>query len=305
MRILTKSKPVIRRSTGAFLLVGVLAGVAVGGGVGVIAASSAKTVTVCADNKTNVLRYAKSGKCAKNETSVVLNQTGAKGSMGETGAAGAAGATGATGAKGDAGATGATGAKGDIGATGPAGSSGLKLLDGNGNEVTGIQPGIDASFVVNGTLTMSPTSFSGQSGFVRYVNGALWVMRRDGTYYPFNAYDGYVYFRSADCTGTVYMPTGQGTLAQTTRPGSRDGGASGERNYYRKTDSTATYNGQDVWSRYQSFSSSFYADCRNTTQTDDFNPPSVGTVFQQYSTTTEGFPTVPATSTAPFSWSAG
>jgi hypothetical protein len=100
MRILIKSNPLIRRSTGAVLLVGVLAGVTVGGGVGVIAASSTKTVTVCANKKTNVLRYAKSGKCAKTETKVLLNQTGA------------------------AGAAGATGAKGDTGATGPAGSGG-------------------------------------------------------------------------------------------------------------------------------------------------------------------------------------
>ena len=89
-----------RRSGGALLLVGVLAGVTVGGGVGVIAATSTKTVTVCANKKTNMLRYAKNGKCVKKtETKVVLNQTGATG---------AAGATGATGAKGDTGATGAS-----------------------------------------------------------------------------------------------------------------------------------------------------------------------------------------------------
>ena len=113
MRILTKSKPVIRRSAGAFLLVGVLAGVTVGGGVGVIAASSAKTVTVCANKKTNVLRYAKNGKCVtKTETKVLLNQTGVAGAKGDTGA------TGASGAKGD------TGATGPAGPAGPAGSSG-------------------------------------------------------------------------------------------------------------------------------------------------------------------------------------
>jgi hypothetical protein len=94
MRILIKSNPLIRRSTGAVLLVGVLAGVTVGGGVGVIAASSAKTVTVCANKKTNVLRYAKSGKCAKTETKVLLNQTGAAGAAGPTGPTGPAGSSG-------------------------------------------------------------------------------------------------------------------------------------------------------------------------------------------------------------------
>ena len=88
------------------LLVGVLAGVTVGGGVGVIAASSTKTVTVCANKKTNVLRYAKNGKCKKTERKVVLNQTGAAGAKGDTGDTGAAGAAGAAGAKGDAGTAG-------------------------------------------------------------------------------------------------------------------------------------------------------------------------------------------------------
>jgi len=83
------------------LVVGVLAGLTVGGGVGVIAASSTKTVTVCANKKTNMLRYAKNGKCVtKTETKVVVNQTGARGATGLRGATGARGARGATGAAG-------------------------------------------------------------------------------------------------------------------------------------------------------------------------------------------------------------
>ena len=97
-----------RRSAGVLLLVGVLAGVTVGGGVGVIAASSTKTVTVCANKKTNVLRYAKNGKCTSTETKVTLNQTGADG---------AAGAAGAAGAKGDAGAAGAAGVNATVAIT--------------------------------------------------------------------------------------------------------------------------------------------------------------------------------------------
>ena len=119
-----KSRSYSHRSAGVFLLVGVLAGVTVGGGVGVIAATSTKTVTVCANKKTNVLRYAKNGKCEKTETKVVLNQSGtdgATGAKGDTGATGAKGDTGATGAKGD---TGATGAKGDTGAAGTNGTNG-------------------------------------------------------------------------------------------------------------------------------------------------------------------------------------
>jgi len=94
MNQVVKSRSYSRRSAGILLLVGVLAGVTIGGGVGVIAASSTKSVTVCADTKTNVLRYAKNGKCAKTETKVVLNQTGANGISGAAGAKGDAGAAG-------------------------------------------------------------------------------------------------------------------------------------------------------------------------------------------------------------------
>jgi hypothetical protein len=82
------------------LLVGVLAGVTIGGGVGVIAASTTKIVTVCANKKTNILRYAKNGKCAKTEIMVVLNQTGPAGAKGDAGigVVGPAGANGTNGA---------------------------------------------------------------------------------------------------------------------------------------------------------------------------------------------------------------
>jgi hypothetical protein len=114
MKFLTGSRSYSRKSAEVLLLVGVLAGVTIGGGVGVIAASSTKSVTVCANKKTNVLRYAKNGKCAKTETKVVLNQTGAKGA---TGAAGAKGDTGAAGAKGDTGTAGTNGTNATVAIT--------------------------------------------------------------------------------------------------------------------------------------------------------------------------------------------
>jgi hypothetical protein len=94
----------------------------------VIAASSTKTVTVCADKKTNVLRYSKNGKCAKTETKVVLNQTGVAGAAGAKGDAGTAGTNGTNGTNGTAGAkgdTGAAGAKGDTGAAGASSPTGF------------------------------------------------------------------------------------------------------------------------------------------------------------------------------------
>lgn len=94
MNIFSKSDSYSRRSAGLLLLIGVLAGVIAGGGVGVIAASSTKSVTVCASKKTNVLRYAKNKKCVATETKVLLNQSGVKGDTGATGAKGDAGAAG-------------------------------------------------------------------------------------------------------------------------------------------------------------------------------------------------------------------
>jgi hypothetical protein len=182
----------------------------------------------------------------------------------------------------------------------------LVLLDGHGDEVTGIQPGIDANFVVIGTLDMSPVGLS-QGGYVRYFDGALWVMQRDGTYYPAGRYTGGVYFHSENCTGTVYIPVGDDLpFLQTTLLGSGDGGASPARNYLRRTEATDTYSTGAVWSRYTSYGQGSYGECRNTTQTDDFTPPRNGTVYQAYAeTTADSFPTPPAASTPPFSWSAG
>ncbi len=54
MSLLPKSRSYSRRSVGVMLVVGVLTGLTVGGGVGVIAASSTKTVTVCANNQWNI-----------------------------------------------------------------------------------------------------------------------------------------------------------------------------------------------------------------------------------------------------------
>ena len=122
MSTATKSKTYSRRTAGVFLLVGLLAGVTIGGGGDVIAASTTKSVTVCADKKTNVLRYAKSNKCLKTE--MALNFSGAQGAAGATGAKGGTGTTGAAGAKGDTGTAGTTGAKGDTGTAGTTGAKG-------------------------------------------------------------------------------------------------------------------------------------------------------------------------------------
>jgi hypothetical protein len=181
-----------RRSGGVLLLVGVLAGATVGGGVGVIASTSTKTVTVCADKKTNVLRYAKNGKCAKTETKVVLNQTGAAGATGakgdtgaagakgDTGAAGAKGDTGATGAKGDTGETGATGAagaKGDTGDTGAAGASGA-LTNSQTKNICGVNGATACAVGLQGPgggiVFMTPSTLGNTSGLFYEAAPSTW-----------------------------------------------------------------------------------------------------------------------------------
>ena len=167
MSLIPKSKSYSRRSVGVMLVVGVLAGLTVGGGVGVIAAST-KTVTVCANNKTNMLRYGINDTCASTETKVVLNQAGAKGAKGDTGAkgatgsAGAKGDTGAKGATGSAGAkgdTGSTGAKGDTGSTGATGSAGAKGDTGS----TGATGSAGAKGDAGVAGASSPTGFTARS----------------------------------------------------------------------------------------------------------------------------------------------
>ena len=163
-----------RRSAGVLLLVGVLAGVTVGGGVGVIAATSTKSVTVCANKKTSVLRYAKNGKCAKTETKVVLNQTGADG------------VSGAAGAKGDTGATGTSGAKGDTGATGTSGTNGTNGIDGTNGALTNSQTknicGVNGSTACavglqgpgGGIVFMTPSTLGNTSGLFYEAAPSTW-----------------------------------------------------------------------------------------------------------------------------------
>ena len=168
-----------RRSGGALLLVGVLAGVTVGGGVGVIAASTTKSVTVCANKKTNMLRYAKNGKCKKKtETKVLLNQSvvsesfnsgtnGATGPKGDTGSTGATGPSGVNGTDGADGLNGTNGANGTDGADGINGTNGANGTDGaDGINGTNGANGIDGADGINGTNGANGTdgsSFSSRS----------------------------------------------------------------------------------------------------------------------------------------------
>ena len=178
------SRSYSRKSAGVLLLVGVLAGVTVGGGAGVIAATSTstKTVTVCVDKEDNHMNYSKDSKCKSHQFKVVLNQKGVAGAKGDTGAAGAAGAAGA---KGDTGAAGATGAKGDTGADGAAGTNGTNgattnsqvknICGANGTTAcaVGLQgPGGGIVFMTPSTLgntsglffEAAPSTWSSQSG---------------------------------------------------------------------------------------------------------------------------------------------
>ena len=203
---------------------GVLAGVTVGGGVGVIAASSTKTVTVCANKKTNMLRYAKNGKCVtKTETKVSLNQT--VDVLGAPGAAGAKGDAGAVGAKGDAG---AVGAKGDAGAKGTDGTAGTKG-DAGANATFAITQlsvcdGSDADSVANELCKIGMTGpgggliffvdFNDQYATYNYLeaapsDGVFGLDPRAGQWSTNTAQCGGTTPQAADCQGnTIHLSQG-------------------------------------------------------------------------------------------------
>jgi hypothetical protein len=153
------------------LLVGVLAGVTVGGGVGVIAASSTKPVTVCVDKVDKHLNYSKSGKCKSHQTKLVLNRSGVNGAAGAKGDTGAAGVAGA---KGDTGATGAAGAKGDNGAAGTNGAttnSQVKNLCGV-NGTTACEVGLQGPG--GGIVFMTPSTLGNTSGLFYEAAPSTW-----------------------------------------------------------------------------------------------------------------------------------
>ena len=161
-----------RRSAGVLLLVGVLAGVTVGGGVGVIAATSTKSVTVCANKKTGVMRYISKGSCnKKTETLLSWNQ------MGPQGLSGSAGTNGTAGAKGDTGAAGTAGAKGDIGAGGTNGTSGA-LTNSQVKNICGTN-GTTACVVGQqgpggGIVFMTPSTLGNTSGLFFEAAPSTW-----------------------------------------------------------------------------------------------------------------------------------
>ena len=172
-----------RRSAGVLLLVGVLAGITVGGGVGVIAASSTKTVTVCVDKKDNHMHYSKDSKCKSHQFKVVLNQNGAAVAKGEAGATGTNGTNGAAGAKGDTGATGAAGAKGDTGAAGAKGDTGAAgatgaLTNSQTKNICGVN-GTTACAVGlkgpgGGIVFMTPSTLGNTSGLFYEAAPSTW-----------------------------------------------------------------------------------------------------------------------------------
>jgi len=160
MSTATKSKSYSRRKAGVLLLVGVLAGVTIGGGAGVIAASSTKSVTVCVDKKDKHMNYSTSGRCKSHQTKLVLNKAGAAGSNGAAGAkgdTGAAGNSGAAGAKGDTGAPGTNGTNGAPGASSPTGFTARSVCGANGTTLcaVGVQgPGGGTIVYVDATNEM-------------------------------------------------------------------------------------------------------------------------------------------------------
>jgi hypothetical protein len=146
-------------------------------------------VTVCADKKTGVLRYAKNGKCAKTETKVLLNQTGTTGAKGETGATGANGTNGAKGETGAAGTNGTNGTNGAKGETGAAGTNGT-------NGVAGSSFSARSVCELNGT-TLCAIGLQGPGG------GTVFYVDTEGKYSDFD----YLEVAPADASTKVVWST--------------------------------------------------------------------------------------------------
>jgi hypothetical protein len=81
--------------------------VGAGGGYA-LAASSSKTITVCADKKTGILHLKTRGRCSRSQTRVTWNQQGPPGPQGAQGSQGATGAQGPQGVQGGQGPAGVT-----------------------------------------------------------------------------------------------------------------------------------------------------------------------------------------------------
>jgi hypothetical protein len=168
MSATTKSRSYSRRKAGVLPLVGVLAGVTIGGGAGVIAASSTKTVTVCVDKTDKHMNYSKSGVCKSHQTKLVLNKAGTAGVKGDTGTAGTAGAKGADGV------AGAAGAKGDTGTAGTNGAntnSQIKNICGD-NGTTACAIGLKGPG--GGIVFITPSTLGNTSGLFYEAAPSTW-----------------------------------------------------------------------------------------------------------------------------------
>ena len=87
----------ITSSRAVVTVVGVVALLAVAGGVAVATGTVTPTVTACAAPKSGLMRWLPKGKCAASEHKLAWAAVGPRGARGLTGARGAAGATGAVG----------------------------------------------------------------------------------------------------------------------------------------------------------------------------------------------------------------
>ena len=186
------ARPYSRRSTGILVLVGVLAGVTVGGGVDVIAASTSKSVTVCVDKNDQHMNYSNSGKCKSHQIKLVLNQTGTKGD------------------------TGAAGTKGDTGIAGAAGTDGTDGTDGtNGTNGTNATLAITQQSVCDGSDADTVANEVCKVGMTGPGGGLIFFVDYD------NEYATYDYLEAAPTDGEfgdVYIPT-DGVFASSTTTG--------------------------------------------------------------------------------------
>jgi len=127
-------------------------------------------IVLCANKKSGVLRYSKSGKCKNRlEATLTINPNGQVGPAGPAGPAGPVGQTGASGSDGGNGANGSTGPQG------PAGPS-WKWVDANGNQLGEFIDYASRLFMHNGIIygfnSLTSNDYSGDFASLLYTDSA-------------------------------------------------------------------------------------------------------------------------------------
>jgi hypothetical protein len=162
--------------------ISLVAGFIIGNAVVSNAKPDAALITMCANKKTNTVRYAPKGRCTRKERRLAWNvqePAGVQGAVGPQGPQGLIGLTGPPGTQGDVGATGPQGIQGLTGPPGAQGSQGIPGAD--GARGPGMTPIPAATVTCSSTATPNLTALF-QIGTTIQVSFGCYTMSSNWTY---------------------------------------------------------------------------------------------------------------------------